>query len=180
MPKKDHEVTFQVEWCRDWNGCDAKKEREAIVAIPCVGVKTVHTHTTEFRYLCIRPMLGSFRPHATFVLGFVLPVDCVSFCLCRILLVGLVKKGLNSQKDLLDRDSGSPIFFLVQKRETYGARGIDVGVEERGGRTDTWEGSRGNRPWKACVAYNFRLPIACPSSQEWHIPNAWDWVSHPR
>ena len=132
MPKKDHEVTFQVEWCRDWNGCDAKKEREAIVAIPCVGVKTVHTHTTEFRYLCIRPMLGSFRPHATFVLGFVLPVDCVSFCLCRILLVGLVKKGLRWNNET----TSNTYIYYVQKQPLYRGGGVKGLV----GKFDVWWG----------------------------------------
>jgi hypothetical protein len=45
--------------------------------------------------------------------------------------VGVIEKVLNSEEDLLDGDGRLPALLFIQDRQADGARGIDVGVEER-------------------------------------------------
>ena len=45
--------------------------------------------------------------------------------------IGFIEQILDTEKDLLDGDRGSPCLLLVQDRETDGAGGVDVGVEQR-------------------------------------------------
>src|SRR5699024_8856139 len=60
----------------------------------------------------------------------ILPINCVSLSLCRILDVGLGQQFLNAQQDLLHSDRGSPVLFLVQQRQTHGSRWVNVGVKK--------------------------------------------------
>jgi len=75
-------------------------------------------------------MLGRLRSNPSLVFDFVLAVNRVGFCLRRIFLVRFVQQGLDAEKNLLDGDCRPPVFFFVQKRETNGAGGVDVGVEK--------------------------------------------------
>lgn len=55
----------------------------------------------------------------------------VRLSLRRRVWIRIVEEVLNSERNLLDSDSGFPALVLVQDRETHSAGWIDVGVEER-------------------------------------------------
>lgn len=52
--------------------------------------------------------------------------------MCGGIGIGVVQEILDSEEDLLDGDGGFPGFVLVENAEADGARGVDIGVEERG------------------------------------------------
>ncbi len=60
-----------------------------------------------------------------------LPKDVVGLCLGGIVWVGVGEQLLNAQQHLPDAERGAPVLMLVQNRQTDGARGKDVRVEER-------------------------------------------------
>ena len=47
-----------------------------------------------------------------------LPVDSISFSLCRILNVGIIEEILDTQQDLFDGNGWPPILFLIQQWQT--------------------------------------------------------------
>lgn len=78
--------------------------------------------------LCGGKLLG-LRPYPLLIVHPVLTVNCVSFCLCWILNVWLIQQLLDSQKNLFDGDSRSPIFVLLQDGQTHSAWWVDIWVE---------------------------------------------------
>lgn len=58
-----------------------------------------------------------------------LPVGGVGFGLSGISNIGLAEQSLNANQNLLDAHLRSPIFIFVQQRQTYGARWINVRME---------------------------------------------------
>lgn len=59
------------------------------------------------------------------------PENRVSFSLSWIFNVRFVEKILDSEQDLLDSNGRSPIFLLVEERQTDCSRWIHVGMEQR-------------------------------------------------
>lgn len=66
-----------------------------------------------------------------FVLSLVLLEHVVCLSLGRRFRVGVVQQILDAQQNLLDSNGWLPCLLLVQDGQTYRARRIDVGVEER-------------------------------------------------
>lgn len=67
---------------------------------------------------------------ATFICGAILLEEVVGLGLCRRIGVRVIQQVLDTQQELLDGNGGAPCFLLVENREAYGARGINVGVEQ--------------------------------------------------
>jgi len=76
------------------------------------------------------------------VVGSVLTVCCVRLSLRGVLDVGVIKKVLNSDQELLDGNCWPPILVLVQQAETHCARWVHIGVKQRRAELDLWR-SRG-------------------------------------
>lgn len=78
-----------------------------------------------------RRILANYAPDALFVLDLVFLEQIVGVGLGGRLGVGVVEQVLDAQKNLLDRDGRLPGLFLVENRQADGARGVDVGMEQR-------------------------------------------------
>lgn len=76
-------------------------------------------------------VLSNDSTHSLFVLDSVSLKQVICFSLRRRLGVGVVEQILDTQHDLLHGNRGLPGFFLVENRQTDGARGIYVGMKER-------------------------------------------------
>lgn len=85
--------------------------------------------------------------------------------------IGLIEQLLNAEQNLFDRNRGAPVFLLVQNRQTDGARGKDVRMEE--GRIEATLGRhrgivvleedlhvvQATLPQGACLARNGTVPL---------------------
>ena len=55
----------------------------------------------------------------------------VGLCLGRRIWIWVIEEVLNPEKNLLDRDSRLPAFFLIQDGEADSSRGVDIWMEKR-------------------------------------------------